>query len=131
MSTNKIPLDINERISAAIAKQKWYLLWLGSTLVFILLIASVIGFFAYNIFKKTTALFNVTNQTIIDKAGLEIGEINTEPLHQAQVIVEKKDIEYALPEKIRNAFVYDSYFYTVKTPAAATSTITATTTKNQ
>lgn len=130
MLSSKAPIDINERIAAAIAKQKWYLLWLGSALVLILLIATALGFFAYNIFKKTTALFNVTNQTIIDKAGIEIGEIDTKPLHQAQVIVEEKNQQYKLPEKIRNAFVYDNYFYTVKAPAA-TTTIAATTTKNQ
>ncbi|MCX6781793.1 MAG: hypothetical protein NTW66_01590 [Candidatus Magasanikbacteria bacterium] len=107
--------------------EKNYMIWLFSTLSFMIAVIAVLCVYGIIIYHRALNLFNSTNEQIVQKTGLEMtSEINSAAVELVEKIISKKIETPQLPEKARNIFFYNSYI-NILPPAAIPEIITATT----
>jgi hypothetical protein len=113
MSTNKkIPLakKLAKKISETTVQSKDELFLWKATIVFILILMtfSIIYFIRLG-YYQTNALLDKTTETVVNKSGYSLENINMDALQQAAVLIEYKKNPLTLPSKIRNMFFYGTF----------------------
>jgi hypothetical protein len=122
MPKNKQTNEMEDRLAATIKRDKSYLLGLVSALALVVLLSAAVGYFAYRTYQKASVLFDAVDKTIVEKTGIDISEINNQPLEQAAAIASLKNTIYKLPARIRNPFLYEAFIYTEPATVAPTTT---------
>ncbi len=119
--TKKLAKQLN---SVTVENRDELFLWKTTTIfVFILMVLSV-SYFVRLGYQKTNALLDQTSDTVVNKSGFSIENIDMEAFEKAAVLIDYKKNPLTLPSKIRNVFFYDKEENTGYVPPTAASTTT-------
>lgn len=75
-------------------------------LTLFLMILSVFYFLHLN-YQKTNALFDQTSDTVVNKSGFSIENIDLKAFEKASILINYKKNPLTLPAELRNIFFYD------------------------
>lgn len=109
-------------------------LWKASVLFILTLMALSVFYFVRLSYQKTNALLDQTSDTVVNKSGFSIENIDMDAFEKAAVLIDYKRNPLTLPSKIRNVFFYNALETTsykppeVVVPVIATSTLKTTST---
>lgn len=113
MSTpKKIPLTkkLAKHLSEITVKNKDEIfIWKAVVLFTFLLMSLSIFYFLRLSYYQTNALLDKTSETVVNKSGFSIENIDMTALEKATVLIEYKKNPLTIPSKIRNVFFYEKY----------------------
>ncbi len=113
MSTpKKIPLTkkLAKYLSEITVKNKDEIfIWKAVVLFTFLLMSLSIFYFLRLSYYQTNALLDKTSETVVNKSGFSIENIDMTALEKATVLIEYKKNPLTIPSKIRNVFFYEKY----------------------
>ena len=82
-------------------------LWKAVIIFILALLALSIFYFVRLSYQKTNALLDETSDTVVNKSGFSIENINMEAFEKAVTLIDYKKNPLTLPSKIRNVFFYE------------------------
>lgn len=95
-------------------------LW-KAVVVFIFTLMSLSVFYFVRLsYHKTNALLDQTSDTVVNKSGFSIENIDMDAFEKAAVLIDYKKNPLTLPPKIRNVFFYERDEVTGYKPPAVT-----------
>jgi len=108
--------------------------WKATVIFILLLMALSIFYFIRLSYQQTNALLDRTSDTVVNKSGFSIENIDMPAFEKAAELIEYKKNPLTLPSKIRNVFFYEKIEELnykpvdfIKTPTTTGSSKTTTT----
>ncbi len=82
-------------------------IWKIITLFTLFLMMLSVFYFLRLSYQKTNALIDQTSDTVVNKSGFSIENIDLEAFEKASTLIDYKKNPLTLPDKIRNIFFYN------------------------
>lgn len=100
----KLARTINE---VTVQNKDEVFLWKAVIIFILTLLALSVFYFVRLSYQKTNALLDETSDTVVNKSGFSIENINMEAFEKAVTLIDYKKNPLTLPSKIRNVFFYE------------------------
>jgi len=102
--TKKLARAIN---NVTVQNKDEVFLWKAVIIFILTLLALSVFYFVRLSYQKTNALLDETSDTVINKSGFSIENINMAAFEKAVILIDYKKNPLTLPPKIRNVFFYE------------------------
>lgn len=83
-------------------------IWKAVTVFVLFLMALSVFYFVRLSYEKTNALLDETSDTVVNKSGFSIENIDMDAFEKAAALIDYKKNPLTLSPKIRNVFFYDT-----------------------
>jgi len=100
----KLARTINE---VTVQNKDEVFLWKAVIIFILTLLALSVFYFVRLSYQKTNALLDETSDTVVNKSGFSIENINMDAFEKAVILIDYKKNPLTLPPKIRNVFFYE------------------------